>query len=133
MGLSNPKYPNLELIEYKFLQQLNNDEEFKKKLQKLREENQYIRAHHDFDVIVFSQIWGSTCTAFDICKDGSPALGGNAMTRAYTTVIKETLTGTYGVFIGNKSCYMVTNATDEFYKDLSNRNMASLNEARRKY
>lgn len=131
MSIYNPEYPNLGLIEYMFWLQLNNDEEYKKKVKGLRDKNPYVRP--DIDVVVFSQIWGSTCTAFDVCEDGSPALGGQAMTRAYTTVIKETLTGTYGVFIDNRPCYLVTNPTDEFYADLSERNMASLSVAKKRY
>ena len=131
MGLSNPRYPNLELIEYKFLQMLNKDEEWKQKVRDQQAENRYLKP--DFTVIVFSQIWGSTCTAFDVMPDGSSTVGGCAMTREYTTVIEESLTGTYGVFIGDRACYKVTNATKEFYDDLAERNMASLSEARKRY
>lgn len=131
MGLLNPKYPNLELIEYKFLQMLNQSENWKQKVRNKQAENRYIKP--EFSVIVFSQMWGSTCTAFDVMPDGSPAIGGMAMTREYTTVIEETLTGTYGVFIGDRPCYMVTDASDAFFTDLADRNMASLSEAGKRY
>ena len=132
--LNNPKYPNLELIEYKFKQYLNENKEWKEKVKKIKEKSEFPQfLQPDFDVIVFSQIWGSTYTAFDICKDGSPAMGGQAMTRAYTVVIKETLTNTFGVFVDDKPCYVVDNATDEFYKDLSERNVKSLSMARKNY
>lgn len=127
----NPKYPNLELIEYKFLQLLNQSEEWKEKVIELRKENKYARP--EFEVIVFPQVWGSTNTAFDVCEDGTPSVGGCAMTKAYTTVIEETLTKTYGIFIGEKACYKVTDASDAFFSDLSDRNMASLSEAKEKY
>lgn len=131
MSFYDAKYPNLELIEYKFKQMLFDDEEWKKKAKKLRDTNKYL--YPDFDVIVFSQIWGSTCTAFDVCEDGSAAMGGQAMTKAYTVVIKETITETYGVFINDKPCYKVTDAKDEFYSDLAERNMKSLSLARKFY
>lgn len=129
--MMNPKYPNLELIEYKFLQLLNQDEAWKNKVKELREQNRFLRP--EFLVTVFSQIWGSTCTAFDVMPDGSPAIGGCAMTREYTTVIEETLTKTYGVFIGDRLCYMVKDASDAFYEDLAERNMASLSMAGKRY
>lgn len=132
--LSNPKYPNLELIEYKFKQHLNECEEWKNKIKEIKAKSDFPQLlSPDFDVIVFSQIWGSTCTAFDVCEDGTATMAGQAMTRAYTVVIKETLTDTFGVFIDDKPCYVVDNATDEFYKDLSERNMKSLSMARKSY
>lgn len=131
MGLSNPKYPNLELIEYKFLQGLHGDEKWKKRVMELQALDRNLRP--EFTVTVFPQMWGSTNTAFDVMPDGSPAMGGCVMTTAYTTVIQETLTGTYGVFIGNKLCYVVSDATKEFYNDLAERSMACLSVARKRY
>ncbi len=131
MGLSNPNYPNLELIEYQFLQLLNKDDVWKQKVRALQTENRFLKP--DFSVTVFSQIWGSTCTAFDVMPDGSPTMGGAAMTREYTVVIEETLTKTFGVFVGGRPCYMVSDAPDEFYADLAEKNMASLGRARKRY
>lgn len=131
MGLMNPKYPNLELIEYKFMQMLSKDEEWKKKVDELKSQNRYLRP--DFSVTVFSQMWGSTCTAFDVMPDGSSAIGGCAMTREYTTVIEETLTNTFCVFIGDRPCYKVSDAPDEFYTDLAEKSMASLSVAKKRY
>jgi len=70
---------------------------------------------------------------FDVSKDGSPAIGGCAMTKEYTTVFHELLTDTYIIFFGERICYKVTNANAEFYEDLQKRNMASLSEAKRRY
>lgn len=131
MSLYNAKYPNLELIEYKFRQILNNDEEWKKKVEEAWEKNRYI--YPDYEVIVFPQVWGSTNTAFDVCEDGSPEIGGCAMTKAYTVVVKETLTETYGVFVDDKACYIVDNPSNEFYKDLSEHNIKSRSEAKKAY
>lgn len=79
----------------------------------------------------FSQMWGSTCTGFDVLKDGSPAIGGCAMTKEYTTVMHELLTDSYIVFFGAEPCYKVTNANETFFDDLAKRRMASLSEAKK--
>nr|DAK01111.1 MAG TPA: hypothetical protein [Caudoviricetes sp.] len=127
----NVKYPNLELLVYQFKQMLNQDEKWVEKIKEIKKKNPY--TFPEFDIIVFPQIWGSTSTAFDICEDGSPAIGGCAMTKAYTVVIEETLTETYGVFVDDKPCYMVDNPSDEFYRNLSERNMKSLSAAKKSY
>lgn len=129
--MMNCKYPNLELIEYKTKQGLSADEEFKNFLNETRSKNKHVFV--EFEAIVFPQIWGSTCTGFDVAKDGSPALGGCAMTKEYTTVMHELLSDSYVVFFGDRPCYKVTNANDEFYEDLKHRNMASLSEAKKRY
>lgn len=116
MSLMNPRYPNLELIEYKSRQLL---------LEK--------HAAMQFEAIVFPQLWGSTCTGFDITKDGNPAIGGCAMTKEYTTVMHETTTDTWLVFFGHKPCYKVKDADEKFMKDLDERNMAGFSEARKRY
>lgn len=127
-----PQYPNLELIEYKFKQLLHADNEWQEILKEVCKEKPFMPTE-TFDIIVFPQIWSSTCTAFDICEDGTPAYGGQAMTKAYTVVIEENLTNTYGVFIDGKACYKVYSPTDEFYNDLKNRKMKSLAGAEKCY
>lgn len=127
----NPKYPNLELIEYKTKELLQKDENFVTKFKELKSKNKY--AYLDFDAVVFSQLWGSTCTGFDVMPDGSPAIGGSAMTKEYTTVMHELLTDTYVVFFGDKPCYKVENANDKFLEDLKNKNLDSLSMAKRNY
>lgn len=131
MSLYNAAVPNLELLLYKAQQLLAHDEEFIKALQKRKDELNHLTV--DFDVIVFSQVWGNTCTGFDITPDGSPAIGGCAMTKEYTTVIHETVTDCYCVFFGDRPCYKVTNANQNFHKDLMKRQMASLSEAKERY
>lgn len=68
------RYPNLELIEYKIRLILSKDPEFQ--------------------AMVFPQVWGSTCTGFDVTEDGMPTMGGSMMTTEYTTVFHELLTNT---------------------------------------
>lgn len=127
----NAGYPNLELLEYKARVALSSDEEFLKILEEQRKNNKY--AYVEMDAMVFPQIWGSTCTGFDVSKDGSPAIGGRAMTKEYTTVMHELLTDSYIVFFGAEPCYKVTNANETFFDDLAKRRMASLSEAKKAY
>lgn len=127
----NARYPNLELLEYKARAALSRDEEFLKIFEEKKKNKKYVYA--EIDAVVFPQIWGSTCTGFDVTEDGSPAWGGCAMTKEYTTVLHEMLTDTYIIFFGEKMCYKVTNANAEFYEDLQKRQMASLSEAKRRY
>lgn len=127
----NARYPNLELLEYKARVTLSQDEEFLKILEEKKKNNKY--AYVEIDAVIFPQTWGSTCTGFDITEDGSPAIGGCAMTKEYTTVLHELFTDTYIIFFGEKICYKVTNANAEFYDDLQKRRMASLSEAKRRY
>lgn len=131
MSMSDAKYPNLELVEYIFSKALSEDDNFKRKLMEKRQENKY--ATVAFDVTVFSQIWGSTATAFDVTDNGEPTIGGCAMTKAYTTVIHETLTNMYAVFIGDRPCYLVNDPPEAFFKDLKKHNMASKKEAFNRY
>lgn len=129
--LNNPKYPNLELIEYQFKQLLSKDKDWRNKVDDIKSKNKFLQP--SFDVIVFAQIWGSICTAFDVCDDGMTVLSGQSMTKAYTVIIKETLTETYGIFVDGKPCYMVDNPSDKFYEDLSKRNMKGLSQAKKFY
>ena len=121
----------MELLLYKAQQILAHDEEFIAALNEKKKERSHVSV--DFDVEVFSQVWGSTCTGFDVCEDGSPAMGGSAMTKEYTTVIHERVTDCYCVFFGDRACYKVTNANDDFYEDLANRQMVSLSKAKTRY
>lgn len=127
----NARYPNLELLEYKARVALSSDEEFMKIFEERKKNKKYVYA--EIDAVMFPQIWSSTCTGFDVTEDGSPAWGGSAMTKEYTTVLHELITDTYIIFFGEKICYKVTNANAEFYEDLQKRRMASLSEAKRRY
>lgn len=131
MSLYNAALPNLELLLYKAQQLLAHDEEFLKTFKERKDKLNHLSV--DFDVIVFSQVWGNTCTGFDVTSDGSPTIGGCAMTKEYTTVIHETVTDCYCVFFGDRPCYKVTNANQNFHEDLMKRQMASLSEAKERY
>lgn len=121
------KLPNLELIEYKARMYLSNDNTFKDKLIELKSKQSHI--YVEFDIDLFSQVWGSTCTGFDITSDGHPAIGGDAMTKEYTTVLREVNTNTYVVFFGDRPAYAVYGTNERFLNDLKEHNLASMSEA----
>lgn len=125
-------YPNLELIEYQAYIAIKNTQELLKKFEDAKaKQGRFTRL--DFVAEVFIQMWGNTCTAFDICPDGSPTIGGCAMTEAYTTVMHERTTDIYFVFVDNKLCYYVENANQAFLTDLKEHNIKSLSEAKKVY
>lgn len=124
------RLPNLELIMYKAIELLECDEEFITKVRKVKSSK--IR-FLDYTIETFPQIWGSTCTGFDITEDGKATIGGCAMTTEYTTVVHEGRTETYLVFFGDRACYAVHNPTKEFYEDLKERNLASLSKSKERY
>lgn len=106
-------YPNLELLEYKFITTCNalTKNKFKS---------------DDIEVRVFRQLWGSTATGFD---DGS-TMSGSAMTYSYTSVFMCKHDGKLvcGVFFGNRLGYTIFNPNDNFIEDLRNNNMAGVSE-----
>ena len=127
------RYPNLELLEYKAKQLLTQDESFLAAVEAYKKENNTKYACFDFNTTMFPQVWGSTCTGFDVAADGSPAIGGCAMTKEYTTILHETLTGSYVVCFGDRPCYKVTNPSEDFINDMQHHRMASLSEAKGRY
>lgn len=130
MSLS-PKYPNLELIEYKVKLALSKDTIFDQRMKDKKEKLKHI--YPEFEVEVFPQMWGSTCTGIDIDKFNNPVMAGSAMTKEYTTVVHEIVTDMYIVFFGDRPAYIVYDPKEVFYEDLKNRNMASKSEAIQKY
>lgn len=127
----HPTYPNLELLEYKVRQALSKNDQFCEALKAARERHKY--AAVEFEVDMFPQMWGTTSLGFDIMEDGSPSIGGQAFTAAYTSVFHEKLTDTYVVCFGSDICYQVVNPTEAFWKDLKEHRMASLSQAKKLY
>ena len=124
--LYNIPYPNLGLIAYKVELALSQSETFMKVFKKEK--------GFELEIVgVFPQVWGSTCTGFDVLPNGEPAIGGCAMTKEYTTVVHEVITDIYVVCFGNRVAYMVDNPTETFFEDLRQRNMASLRFSKEKY
>lgn len=127
----NAHIPNLELLLYKAQQLLAHDESFVKKVAEKKKDEKHI--YLDFDIETFPQVWGSTCTGFDVSEDGTRSWAGSAMTKEYTSVVHERVTDTYCVFFGDRPCYKVDNPNQEFFEDLQKRNMVSLSEAKKRY
>ena len=127
----HPKYPNLELLEFKARQLLAKDETFMNMLNEKRATNKLVR--EAYVAHVFPQTWGSTCLGFDTLETGEATIGGCAMTCAYTTVLREMVTDTWIVFFAGEPCYKVIDANEAFLHDLAAQNMASLSEAKKRY
>ena len=70
----------------------------------------------DFDFNVFSQVWGSTALGFD-------EIGGQALTKAYTTVLKEQNSNMFFVFFGERFAYIVKDPNESFIKDFEHHQM----------
>ena len=114
------KYPNLDLIEYKFKTWATT--EYKDLLKNV---------YPKFRAYVFLQTWPNTARGFD--ADGG--FSGQAFTDEYTTVIKMTLIDAktikekddeiYGVFFGNDIAYAFLNPNPKFFEDVNNRCMES--------
>lgn len=120
------KYPNLELIEY--ITENTANELFKDVL--------IMSTYHKFKMYVFPQTWSSTALGFDGC-------GGQAITTAYTTVVKMELHNIdkktydrtydiiYAVFFDGRIVYMCLNPNAIFLMDLKNMDMESQKKARK--
>lgn len=127
------RYPNLELLEYKVKQLLSQDKEFLSAVEAYKKDYNKKNAGFNFNTTMFPQVWGSTCTGFDVAADGSQAICGSALTKEYTTILCETLTGSYIVCFGDRPCYKVTNPSEDFFNDMRQHRMVSLSEAKGRY
>ena len=123
------KVPNLELLIYKAKAVLFNDAVLNQKLANIG----LPKDCTDFEVDCFMQTWGSTCTGFDETKEGVPTMSGSAVTREYTTVVREMNTNIYCVYFGDRLCYIVNNPNNIFFRDLRMRRMKSLSESKKYY
>lgn len=72
----------------------------------------------------FPQMWSSTATGHD--RPGTVA--GQAMTEAYTVVLQ--FEKQYLVYIDSHFCYKIDEPNEAFFKDLSDRKMASLSKSK---
>ena len=71
------RIPNLELLLYKAQQALAHDPDFVQKIAEIKENDSHKKVYLDFSVECFSQIWGSTCTGFDVTEAGEPVMAGS--------------------------------------------------------
>ena len=76
----------------------------------------------EFDFHMFSQVWESTALGFN-------GIGGQALTKAYTTVVKEMNLNIYGVFFEERFAYAIENPNEIFFEDFDNHNMKAVYEA----
>lgn len=82
-----------------------------------------INKHID-DIINFKQTWGSTALGFG-------GMGGDAMTSAYTTVLRRG--NIWFVFFDGKFAYKVSIDDEVFYEDMKNRRLCFVKEAQERY
>ena len=82
------------------------------------------RSHTDLDIEVhamFSQTWSSTALGFG-------GLGGQAMTDAYTIVLRSSLLGEYCVYFGGRFAYTIKRPNQKFFEDTANGRLAPVRE-----
>lgn len=128
------KYPNLELIEYKFKQFV-----FSEGADILKN-----ACFLKFRADTFMQTWADTATGFNLKR----GFAGQAFTDEYTTVMEmrwcvyeeddkrkwhDSKDVIYGVFFGNELAYLFINPKEQFFEDLKNRRMLAQREAMETY
>lgn len=124
------KLPNLELLEYQAKLALKNNNILKAK-RRLYYEKEGYEFYGDIELTceMFSQIWETTNTAFDLDENNAP----KSHTTTYTVVFYERVCNVYVVFVDNKLCYVVDNPNEFFKEDLSKHELRGIREAREFY
>ena len=82
------------------------------------------RQHTSNDIEVyamFSQTWSSTALGFG-------GLGGQAITDAYTIVLRSDLLGEYCVYFGGSFAYNIKKPNEKFFQDVAKLYMAPVRE-----
>lgn len=69
----------------------------------------------EIDVIMFTQVWGSTALGFG-------GIGGAAMTTAYTVAVKGP-NGDYAIYFNGRLAYHLEDPSPQFYEDLANHSL----------
>ncbi len=110
-------FPNIELIEYIFQQQV---------LSRLDAGERYIP---DVDAYVFPQTWPNT--GGGLAEPGY--VYGQAITKQYTTVIVSHNHNMAMVAFGNKPAYIVDDLNEKFMSDLRTQNMAGKYDSQTRY
>jgi hypothetical protein len=85
------------------------------------------RHHSEYDVevyAVFAQVWASTALGFG-------GLGGQAITTAYTTVLRSSVTDEFCIYFGGRFAYRIVNANERFYEDIKQRRMDPVKDHQR--
>ena len=119
------KYPNLPLLELKFLISLRE----KNALQEVVLLNGKKYHKTDFECLgVFIQNWANTAGLFE---DGG--FSGQAITTYYTTVFVEHISGYYAIFQNDELVYTISNCSEELLEDIQNHDIKCFKEAKRRY
>jgi hypothetical protein len=100
--------PCLPLIQERFLNAINAELNEKEK-----------KYYPDFEFTMFSQTWGDTSLGFG-------GIGGQAITKAYTTVVEEKRSGWCGVFYDETLAYKIKNPNEKFREDIYNHDMKAV-------
>ncbi len=98
--------PCLPLIQERFWNEIKNE----------LDDGSGKKYYPEFEMTMFMQTWGSTALGFG-------GIGGQAMTNAYTTVVREEYSGWVGVFFGESLAYKINNPNQKFYEDMKDGNM----------
>lgn len=91
-------------------------------------EDRYIsktRPHTEYDIEVYAmfiQTWGSTALGFG-------GLGGQAITDAYTIVLKSTAGLGYSVYFNGRFAYYIARPNQQFFKDIGDRCLSAVKPA----
>lgn len=75
----------------------------------------------EFEMTMFLQTWGDTSLGFG-------GIGGQAITSAYTTVVRDIYSGWCGVFFGERLAYKIKDPNEKFNEDVRNWNMRPVYE-----
>ena len=115
-----PEYPNLPLLENKFLMYLKlNDKEVEKDGYK----------KHNFECLgVFLQYWPNTA---GLAEDGG--FSGQAISTYYTTVFAEHESHNAAIFQNNDLIYVLSEMNENFMDDLEHHDIKPLKFARMRY
>ena len=82
---------------------------------------------HDVEVFqMFSQVWSSTALGFG-------GIGGQAITDAYTIILRSNLTSEYCVYFSGRIAYRITLPSNKFFEDAANYQMSSIEKAKGLY
>ncbi len=73
----------------------------------------------EIDMVMFPQTWGSTALGFR-------GIGGQAMTSAYTVVVRDNTSGWVAVFFGESLAYALNNPNQKFYEDIQKGKMEAV-------
>lgn len=87
------------------------------------------RPHSVYDLAVeavFLQAWGSTALGFG-------GIGGQAITTAYTIILRSDQADGYCVYFNGRFAYKIDRPNRQFFEDMHNFNMCEVARAKKRY